>query len=39
MSKRGQVTLQGRKNVRGVNSPRTFNDSLQNYEESLDTAL
>ena len=39
MSKRGQVTLQGRKNVRGVNSPRPFNDSLENYEESLDTAL
>ena len=40
MSKRKQKTLQEKKNVRrGGNSPRPFNDSLENYEESLDTAL
>ena len=40
MSKRKQVTLQERKNVRrGGNSPRAFNNSLENCEESLDTAL
>ena len=40
MSKRKQVTLQERKSVRpGGNCPTTFNHSLENCEESLDTAL
>ena len=39
MSNCRQLTLQGRKNARGGNSGRTFNDSLENYEESLDTTL
>ena len=38
MAKRGQVTFKGRENVRGKNCPRTFNN-IENYEESLDTAL
>ncbi|XP_020631368.1 neuropeptide FF receptor 2-like [Orbicella faveolata] len=39
MAKSGQVTLKGRENVRGGNCPQTFNDDIENYEESLDTAL
>ena len=38
MSKRGQITLKGRKNIRGVNCSRAFN-GIEKYEKYLDTAL
>ena len=39
MAKRGEVNLKGRETARRGNCPRTSNDGIENYEESLDTVL